>query len=95
MTDEERERERWELTMFDTFAEAQFAIERKLAELRVPLDPRRLRIGPADDNSATIVHPTKEGRFVIARFMLPGVVNPWEFDAAAYVAQFKFKSVAH
>ena len=93
LTDEERER--WESTMFGTFAEAQFSIERKLAELGVPLEPRRLRIGLADDDNATILHPTKEGRFVIARFMLPVVVNPWEFDAAAYVAQFKCKSVAH
>ena len=93
LTDEERDR--WEATMFGTFAEARFAIERSLAELGVPLEPRRLRIGLADDDNATILHPTKEGRFVIARFMLPVVVKPWDFDRAHYIAQFKSKSAAH
>ena len=61
----------------------------------MPLDPRTLRIGVGDDKYATIVHPIKQDRFALARFRLPAAVHPWDFDAAAYVAQFECKSAAH
>ena len=88
--------EEWNRTLFGTFQEAKFALERKLAEIGVPLDLSRLKIGPAaDDNFATMIHPTKqEGRFVVSRFMLPSAVPPWDFDTAAYFRQFESKSVA-
>ena len=82
------------IPMFGTFAEAQFAIERTLAKVGVPLDPRSLRIGVGDDKYATIVHPIKHDSFAVAQFRLPAAVHPADFDAAAYVAQFKSKSAA-
>ena len=79
--------ELWELSMFGTFAEAQFAIERKLAELGVPLEPRRLLFALADDHrNVTIAYPTQPGRFAISRFKLQ---HAGDIDAAAYVAKFE------
>ena len=64
--------EEWELNSFGTFAEAQFAIERKLAVLGVPLEPRRLLICLADDRlNVTLAYPTEPGRFAVSRFKLP------------------------
>ena len=85
--------EEWELNRFGTFAEAWFAIERKLAELGVPLDPRRLLIALADDYlNVTLAYPTEPGRFAVSRFKLP---YAGDFDAAAYIAQFAAPRISH
>ena len=63
----------------------------------MPLDPRTLRIGVGDDKYATIVHPDQARSFRSCRPALgcPPPSIRADFDAAAYVAQFEFKSVAH
>jgi hypothetical protein len=79
------------------FAEAKFNVERKLAELGIPLDPRLLQIGlHGNGRSVTIVHPSKPGWAVIENFALPDVINnPADLDADFYRAQFEQQPEAH
>ncbi len=78
------------------FAQAKFCIERQLAELGKALNPRLLEIGLCEDNRGVIIyHPDGAEHWVTSCFELPVAIDPDEFDAAAYVAQFECKLIAH
>ena len=80
-----------------TFAQAKFAIERRLSELGVALDLSRLQIGlDGEGKHVTIIHPTRDGWIVISQFLLPEPIdNPGHFDASPYVAAFAASPIAH
>ena len=73
-----------------TFAEAKFCIERQLAELGKALDPRQLEIGLCEDNRGVIIyHPDGNEHWVTSGFDFAIAIDPEEFDAAYFVAQFE------
>ncbi len=79
-----------------TFAEARFCIERQLAELGKTVDPRQLEVGLCEDNRGVIIyHPDGAEHWVTSCFELPVAIDPDEFDAAFYVAEFTAPPIFH
>ena len=78
-----------------TFAEAKFSIESQLAELGKALDPHQLEIVLCEDNrSVVIYHPDGKGHWVYSGFNFLEI-NPDDFDASYYVAEFTSPTIFH
>ena len=77
------------------FAEAKFHIESQLAKLGKAIDPRLLEIVLCEDyRGVTIFHPDGNGHWVTSGFNFPEI-DPDDFDAAYFVAEFACQPVAH